>query len=73
MRERVYLMLRAALYAMRGGIYLFETEASAHAWERQAKALQSGIGAARVLTQLLYSNEGQSEATPAELVTPAFA
>jgi hypothetical protein len=56
-----------------GGMYLFETEASAHAWEIQARSLLAEIGATRVLTQVLYSDEAQSEATSVEPPTPAFA
>jgi Putative mono-oxygenase ydhR len=45
-----------------GGVYLFETEASAYAWERQARSLLAAMGSIRVLTQLLYSDETQSDA-----------
>jgi len=56
-----------------GGIYLFETEPNARAWERQARLLLAEKGSTRVLTQLLYSDEGQSDATSAELPVAAFA
>jgi hypothetical protein len=55
-----------------GGIYLFETDASAHGSARQARALLAEMGLTRVLTQLPYSDEAQSEATCA-LPSSAFA
>jgi hypothetical protein len=51
-----------------GGIYLFETEASARAWEVDARSLLARIGATSVLTQLLLvlADEAQGEPTPVE-------
>jgi hypothetical protein len=40
-----------------GGMYLFETEASARAWENQVRTLLAGIGAVDVVTQVLYVDE----------------
>jgi hypothetical protein len=44
-----------------GGIYLFDTEADAHCWEKHAKAPLAGIGAISILTQRLFSDEAQGE------------
>ena len=41
-----------------GGIYLFETEASAGAWEAHTRSLLAGIGATRILTQPLLFFRG---------------
>jgi hypothetical protein len=58
-----------------GGVHAGDLAAiiSAHAWEIQARSLLAEIGATRVLTQVLYSDEAQSEATSVEPPTPAFA
>jgi Putative mono-oxygenase ydhR len=40
-----------------GGIYLFETEASARTLEDQVRVLLAGIGAVSIVTQVLYVDE----------------
>ena len=54
-----------------GGIYLFATEASARAFESQARPMLAAFGATDVAIELLSVNEALSAATRAPL--PAFA
>jgi len=58
-----------------GGIYLFETEASARAWEVHALSLLARIGATSVLSQplLVLADEAQGEPTPVKPASPVFA
>jgi hypothetical protein len=58
-----------------GGIYMFETEASARAWEVHARSLLARIGATSVLTQplLILADEAQGEPTPVKPASPVFA
>ena len=64
------LLVQCETEGTRGGIYLFETEASARAWKVHARSLLARIGATSVLTQqlLVLPDEAQGEPT---LVEPA--